>query len=293
VSLHPELGQLQEVPVTGGVLRVHVRGNGESLLLLHGFFANSNLWRDVVPLLAGEYRCITPDLPMGFHAHAMDRGADLSLPGLARLLSETMTALGVRRATVVGNDVGGALAQVFAAEHPDRVERLVLTPCDSFWNCPAHLLKPLRWACFLPGSVRLGAFLFRSPLLRRLAHRCSAKRRVPDDVLLATFAPAMTSAAVRRDLAAFVRALRPRDTLRAARVLPELGCPAAVVWTRTLWFPMAHARRLAQLLGGWLHVVDDSGAFVPEDRPEEVAELIHRLIATTSPVAAETGARVD
>jgi pimeloyl-ACP methyl ester carboxylesterase len=285
MALFPELGELRELDVTGGPLRVHVRGEGPPIVLLHGFFTNAGLWRDVVPLLAPDHRCVTPDLPMGFHSGAVEEGADLSLPGIARMLADALTALGIESATLVGNDLGGALAQVFTAEHPDRVDRLVLTPCDSFWNCPAHLLKPLRLLCFVPGFVRAAALLFRSAAVRRLAHRLSARRHVPDAILLATYVPALTNKEVRRDLGSFVRALSPRHTQRAARALATFGGPAAVVWTPTVWFPMSHARRLAELLGGWLHVVENSGAFLPEDQPEELAELIRRLIATTTPRA--------
>jgi pimeloyl-ACP methyl ester carboxylesterase len=277
MALLPELGELRELDLAGGRLRVHVRGDGSPILLLHGFFTNASLWRGVVPLLASEHCCITPDLPMGFHSAALEEGADLSLPGLAGMLADALDELGIDRITVVGNDLGGALAQVFTAQHPDRVARLVLTPSDSFGNCPAHMLKPLRLLCFIPGFVTAATVVFRLARVRRFVHRMSSKRAVADDVLLATYVPALANPEVRRDLVAFVRALSPRHTRRAARALEGFDRPAAVVWTQTVWFPMSHARRLAELLGGWLHVVSDSGAFLPEDQPQELAEIVRRL----------------
>jgi pimeloyl-ACP methyl ester carboxylesterase len=279
MALIPELGPLRELSLTGGPLRLHDRGDGDPILFLHGFFANSGVWRDVVPLLADDYRCIAPDLPMGFQAAAANADADLSLPGIADTLAEALAELEIDRVTVVGNDLGGALAQVFTARYPRRVKRLVLTACDSFWNCPAHLLKPFRALCFVPGFLTASTLPFRFALMRRAAHRLSANSHVPDPILLATYAPALQNTAVRRDMGRFIRALTPRDTEAAARDLTDFRGPAAVVWARTIWFPMSHARRLAQILDGWLHVVDDSGAFIPEDQPEELVEIIRRLMA--------------
>src|SRR5215211_4407897 len=84
----------------------------------------------------GSCRCIVPDWPMGSHRTALNPGADLSPPGIAGLIAAFMDALELDRVTLVGNDTGGAMSQIFTAAHPDRVERLILTNCDTLEHFP-------------------------------------------------------------------------------------------------------------------------------------------------------------
>ena len=90
-------------------------------MFIHGLFVNSSVWDDLVPLLAG--RCILPDLPLGAHRLPMN-GADLSPPGLAKIIAEFIERLELSDVTVIGNDTGGALCQILCANHPEVVDRL-------------------------------------------------------------------------------------------------------------------------------------------------------------------------
>ena len=103
------------------------RGEGEPIVFVHGFLVDSRLWRGVADALEGDFRCITPDWPMGSQRIALEPGADLSPPGVAELIVAFLDELGIERATIVGNDSGGAMSQILAANYPSRVERLALT----------------------------------------------------------------------------------------------------------------------------------------------------------------------
>ena len=133
------------VRLPAGTIRYVDRGTGRPVVFVHGFLTNGTLWRKVVPRLADAgFRCIAPDWPLGSHSIAMDPEADLSPPGLAGLIVEFLAQLDLDDVVLVGNDTGGALAQMVAARKPDRVGMLVLTPCDAFRNWPAWWSKPLR-----------------------------------------------------------------------------------------------------------------------------------------------------
>lgn len=80
-----------------------------TLLFLHGALMDATLWDQVVAELAGDFRCVAPTLPLGAHRHPMRADADLSLPGIAALVTELCERLELRDVTVVGNDTGGAL----------------------------------------------------------------------------------------------------------------------------------------------------------------------------------------
>src|SRR3954447_17590560 len=129
---HPSaLGTRGEVDPPAGPIRYRERGEGPPLVFLHGIVANGALWRRVVPALADRYRCITPDWPLGSHELGMREDADMSLPGLARLVGEVLKVLDLDDVTLVANDTGGAIAQWVAVQNPPRLGRLVLTPCDA------------------------------------------------------------------------------------------------------------------------------------------------------------------
>ncbi len=105
-----------------------------------------------MPLLVGRgYRCVVPELPLGGHLLPLRDDADLTPPGLARLLVDVLDALRLRQLDVVGVDTGGALTQLLMADHRDRVRRVVLTACDAYEHFPprtpvGRLFTPLfRW----------------------------------------------------------------------------------------------------------------------------------------------------
>src|SRR5205807_7841675 len=131
---HPRLGEQAEAEISAGRIRYRELGNGSPIVFLHGIVANGALWRRVAPRLAGDHRCVVPDWPLGSHELGLKPGVDMSLPGLADLVGDFLAALGLDDVTLVANDTGGAIAQWVAIRHPERLARLVLTPCDAFAN---------------------------------------------------------------------------------------------------------------------------------------------------------------
>jgi pimeloyl-ACP methyl ester carboxylesterase len=116
----------RRVPGDGIELDVLDEGEGPPVLLVHGFPDSSHLWRGQVPALTGAgLRVIAPDM-RGFGAS--DRPDAVEAYGIGRAVADlvgVLDALGVEHARVVGHDWGAAVAWLFAAIHPGRVERLV------------------------------------------------------------------------------------------------------------------------------------------------------------------------
>lgn len=104
---------------------VQDEGDGPAVVLLHGFPDSHALWRNQVPpLLDAGYRVIAPDL-RGFGESSKPQGVESY--GMLDLVGDVMgilDAVGVDKAHVVGHDWGAALAWVFAAFVPDRVDHL-------------------------------------------------------------------------------------------------------------------------------------------------------------------------
>lgn len=142
------------VSVNGRPTRVRAEGIPENppVLLLHGIGRSLEDWDPQYSRLSGAYRVIGLDLP-GF-------GYSARLPGpatvevLARGVRETLDALDEHRpAHVIGNSLGGAVAQQLVAVEPDRVASLVLVDSAGFGSEVAALLRILA----LPGIGRLAA----------------------------------------------------------------------------------------------------------------------------------------
>src|SRR5262249_25920268 len=114
---------MKELELPQGTIRYRELGSGDPIVLVHGLLADGNLWQDVTPLLAADYRVIVPEWPLGSHTVPLKPGADLSPTGLAAIIAGFVSRLGLESPTLVGNDTGGALCQLVAAHHPDQVGR--------------------------------------------------------------------------------------------------------------------------------------------------------------------------
>ena len=153
------------------------------------------------------------------------------------------------------------------------------------------MLRPLQWLAHVPGAYALLAKSTGSGRVRRspLAYGMLTHRPIPDELTAAWTEP-LRRPEIRADMVAFLKGIDKRDTLRAAEVLHERPVPALLAWAPDdLIFRLRYAERLRDMIpGARLETIADSRAFVPEDRPERLAELIAEVEAEA---AASPGAR--
>ena len=271
------LGPIREVQLPEGRIRYHERGEGPVIVFVHGIIANADVWRHVVPGLSDRYRCITPDWPLGGHQLPMHDGTDFSLFGLADLVDRTLAALDLDEVTLIGNDTGGAICQAVAARHPERLARLVLTPCDAFDNFLPRPIKHLQLIGRTPAGLKLLAESLRFRPIQRLpiAFGLLTRRPIPPEIMASYTGQLREHPGTRRDLARLVRAISVRYTQEAAVGLRGFDRPALLAWSQQNFFPVDHAHRLARLLPhAQLEIIEDSGPFVTEDQPEQLTRLI-------------------
>lgn len=100
-------------------------GEGETILLLHGFAGNKDHWTRMARYLTDRYRVIAPDLP-GHGENEQKLDENYSIPSQARRLREFVRVLGPERFHLAGNSMGGAIAAYFASEYPDDILSLFL-----------------------------------------------------------------------------------------------------------------------------------------------------------------------
>ena len=107
--------EMRYLEVNGDRIAYRDEGQGETLLLVHGMAGSSATWRELIPRLARNYRVVAPDL-LGHGASDKPRG-DYSLGAFAVWLRDFIDELGIARATVIGQSLGGGIAMQFAYQH--------------------------------------------------------------------------------------------------------------------------------------------------------------------------------
>ncbi len=259
-------------------------GEGPVLVLLHGLLMDASLWEKVIADLGVDHRCVAPTLPLGAHRHPMRADADLSLRGIARLVAEFCDRLDLRDVTLVGNDTGGALAQLLIGTEAVGIDRVVLVSCDAFDNYPPGLTGR---TLVLTGKLSpplFGLFMQQMRLrpLRRLPIAFGWLTKHGDAATARWLKPILQQPEIRRDTVHVLRTIsaEPDLMLKAAEFLPGFDRPALVVWAREdRVMPPEHGRRLAELLPhGRLVEVADSYTLIPLDQPARLAQIIREFV---------------
>ena len=275
---------MKQIELSAGTIEYHdTGGHGPVLVLLHGLMMDASLWDETIADLAADHRCIVPTLPLGAHRHAMRPGADLSLPGIARLVAELAGRLSVQDVTLVGNDTGGALVQLLMRDNIAGAGRVVLASCDAFDNFPPGLTgRVLMLAGKLPPTM-FGLFMqqMRLRMIRRLPVAFGWLTMRGDAATARWLKPVLTQPEIRRDTVRMLRAAGAdtRVLLGAAETFPAFNRPALMVWAAgDRVMPPEHGRRLAELLPqGRLVEVDDSYTLLPLDQPARLAQIIREF----------------
>jgi pimeloyl-ACP methyl ester carboxylesterase len=279
----PLLGELNHADLPCGRVDYFDRGNGPTLVFVHGWLANANLWRNVIDVLADEYRCIAIDMPLGAHRTSLHPGADLTPRGCAAIIAGVLDALELDRPTLVGNDSGGAYSQIATAATPGRIGRLVLNACETPFDAfPPPPFDGLPVVAQNPHQLRQLFEALRDRELRMsdAAFGLLIKHPADPDALDSYAMPSITDPGVLRDIAKVIAATTSDAHQSAGRTLiAELRAPVLLAWnSEDRVFPLAHAQQYATALSdAELATIDDSYAFTPEDQPIELARALREF----------------
>ena len=250
-------------------------GTGPTALFVHGIATSAYLWRHVMDALSGQRRCIAIDLPL--HGQSpVTAEQDLSLAALAAGLDDFCEVLGLTGIDLVANDTGGAIAQIFAARHPQRLATLTLTNCDTVDNLPPEAFKPMVELAaagnLAPSAVAMFANLEAAAQIS-FASGYEHLDRIDRDVIRSYLQPCFGTIERARQ---FERLLVSLDAGDLQAVMPQLGeltVPTLVVWgTGDAFFDVSWAYWLRDTIPGTTRVVTVDGArlFFPEERPMDL-----------------------
>jgi pimeloyl-ACP methyl ester carboxylesterase len=250
------------------------RGIGEPVLFLHGFPTSSYLWNSVVRCMPEGFRLIVLD-QLGYGRSDRGEGAAMTVSAHAQRALAVLDTLQVRKACIVGHDLGGAVAQYLAVHAPERVTRLALINSVGLDAWP-------RWRTRLARSLIGVAKHCPAALLAGEAHATLLRGFVDRDEgrhALDQFLRPFVSDAGRDVLLAHLAAQTSDET--AQLPLGEVRAPTVIVHgARDPFVPVAIARRLQSAIPhATLDVIADGSHFLPLNAPDRVAAYIAELLA--------------
>jgi pimeloyl-ACP methyl ester carboxylesterase len=221
----PEIAGVEHRFVDAGGLRMHVAeaGEGEPLLLVHGWPQHWYQWRGVVQRLAGERRLIVPDL-RGFgwtDAPAGPVDSDTNVRDLIALLD----ALELERVDLAGHDWGGFASMLLAARHPERFRRVVALSAPHPWIEVTPRLALETWRAWYAVPLAAGLTERSTTLAAWFIRREGVAPEVYVDRLRDPARAAATTTLYRSYLRTLVDALRKRapEPRTDVRVLLMIG----------------------------------------------------------------------
>ncbi|MFI6500906.1 alpha/beta fold hydrolase [Nonomuraea typhae] len=255
------------------------QGNGPATLFVHGVGTSSYLWRNVIAELRDERRCIAPDLPAHGGSPIQD---DLSLPALADTLAGFCDELGLGQVDMVANDTGGAIAQLFAVRHPDKLRSLTLTNCDVHENTPPPGFLPTVELAAKGELLPLFEVLAQRPDLIRSSVYGDGYERIDDPGALvdAYVKPILAKPGGGRAFERFLAGIGPEEMVAIESQLTVLAVPTLVVWgTGDAFFGVEWARWLRDTIPGVREVVEIDGGrlFFPDERAGELVPHLRRF----------------
>ncbi|HTP04007.1 MAG TPA: alpha/beta hydrolase [Nitrospirota bacterium] len=124
VSAETEAVVSRSVEVDGIKLHYLSGGHGPVVILLHGYTQTSRMWRPIIPLLARKFTVIAPDLPGIGDSEIPKDGLDMRTAAIR--IHALANSLGIRKARVVGHDIGLMVAYAYAAQFPSETEKLAV-----------------------------------------------------------------------------------------------------------------------------------------------------------------------
>jgi pimeloyl-ACP methyl ester carboxylesterase len=276
---------LLRIPVGPGSMHVERYGHGGApVMLVHGFGTCAFLWRDIGPEIALANRTAYAVDLFGYGESDRPFDAPFGIAAQSQYLDRALTALRQPKATIVGIDLGGAIAMHLAATRPERVERLILVNPIAFDDIPANDVKTLhrntaRFAVRVSHGV-MGAAPLMTELLRGSVARSES---MPDALIARCLAPYVGKDGLEH-LLMLARSIHAQDMKDV--VLEQLHQPALIVWgDQDRWVnPKVPDRLAGAMPGARLIRVPNAGRLVPEEAPETLANIILESIGATSVV---------
>ncbi len=258
------------------------RGSGDAALFLHGAPLNGFQWRGALDRLSAYRRCVAPDF-MGLGYSEIPEGQSLAADAQAEMLAALLDKLAISKADIVASDSGGAVAQLFAVRHPERVRTLMLTNCDVEPDSPPPKVMPAIEMARAGTLADATAKWLTDPALARSTFGAAVYHdpsRLADETIAYYVTPLVNSPLRRAQYHAFHVALEPNPLAGIEAALKRSTIPVRIVWGASDdIFSQADADYLDHTFprSHGIRRVKDGKLFFPEEYPDVIAEEAKRL----------------
>ncbi len=260
---------------------------GRPVVFVHGYAMGSSLWGPLRERLSGwGFKCLSPTWPLGAHPEPMGEDADMTMEGVAAMVGEFLEALELHDVVLVGNDTGGAIAQIVATTTPARLGALVLTSCDAFEHFPpGGSFKTLIVAAKFAPTFRAVLAPLRMRAVRDQGYGQLAHTDI-DHLVQEWVQPLLTNPRVREDLRRFTASLDRQTMIDAGARLSQFTKPALIAWSADdTFFALEDAQRLVDALpDSRLEFIEHARTFSMIDQPDVLGELIAEFARSHQPV---------
>lgn len=268
------------VKVDGKSIRYWVEGQGPALILVHGLACSAEFWQYNVRPLAERHRVYALDL-LGFGRSNKDIG-QFSLPHAASFVAGFMDALGIERATLAGNSLGGIISAQFAVQYPQRLEKLILVASAGFGRDLQPLLR--LWSVPGLGSIIFSIYQRVFPLTRRWSF---FDYPAVDPEWIKGAAAILRTPGVKENtlkvarIGVSLRGQREELFRELHRQLAAMIAPTLIVWgSHDPIVPASHGYAAQKLIpNSRVQIMDRCGHIPQVERPEEFNKLVLDFLA--------------
>jgi 3-oxoadipate enol-lactonase len=266
---------MKRASIRGIEMAYDVEGEGEAVLLLHGYPFNRSMWRSQVEALSDRYRVITPDLRgFGETGAASDEPATMS--EMAEDIAALMDELDIRRFTLGGLSMGGYVALAFYRSYPLRVRNLILADTRPQADTEEARENRERQA---EQALREGMDGIADAMLPKLLAPATldGRREVVEELR------AMMTGTDPRGAAAALRGMMQRQD--RTHLLPRILAPTLIiVGSEDQLTPRADSEVMhREIRGSRLEVIEGAGHVSNLERPEEFNRLLRSFLDSLQP----------
>ena len=258
------------VDVMGAHVRVKESGQGEPLLVLHGFASSADTWDGWRAQLDRQYRVIAVDVPP-FAITGPLPGTIMNVEVLQSFMDQLVGVLGLTRFSLAGNSLGGYISWNYARRHPERVTKLVLVDSAGYPNEPPFAVTMLR----APVMSTVARHLSPRPFVAASVRDVYGHPELVTETLIRRYQDMMRREGSRPAVTALMASLQFDPAgVRDVRV------PTLILWgAKDRWIPPAHARLFQRDISGSQLVMYDELGHVPmEEDPVRTAADVARFL---------------
>jgi pimeloyl-ACP methyl ester carboxylesterase len=268
---------LRTCTVHGSRVNYVEMGDGPPLIFIHGLSGCWQNWLENIPHMARRHRVVAVDLA-GFGESELPH-EEISIPGYGRFVDAFLGEIGIERAALVGNSMGGFIAAEVALNRPSRVEKLVLVSAAGLMRAGNRRLSALEHAAklFHPATAAVLArreLLVKRPKLRRrvLYGIVRYPERIEPELIYEVASGAGKPG--------FIDALDSIMKYDFRERLPEISVPTLIIWGRNDWVvPVAGAAEYERLIpGAWSVIFEETGHLPMLERPARFNQLVEEFL---------------